>query len=464
MPQRASEAPPLPRRAVTSVPSPVASRTFAAPVAKPVVLGDEEQVTKLFSGATTEKAELVVVAGQYKGKTVSLGAGTVVIGRSGDCELSLKGATGASRRHCKVQYLGNRFVVIDLESRNGTVVNGQSVERKVLEQGDQIELGDEVIQFIIHRLVDLAIIDDGLNPVELTGSKTVRSPEPAPPRPVPVVVPAANDSGVATAPPQPALTSPVVVVVAPAPIVYPPPPPPPSRTPYVFSALAIVVLGGGAALVNDRWTSEPDADPAVITTVVDAGSGPVIAAVVDAAGAPVVTAAVDAGSAQVVGAIVDAGAPVVVAVVDAGAPVVVAIVDAGMPIIVAAPGPAGSVQVVQVVQVVRASAAGRASVIKVKVGDRVAVGDVLMVLGGDNGTMARKLQALQREEREFAEAANKDSNLKADLEQIRREIKKVAARLETAPLKATHAGVVVEVLVKENDVVRDAAPIVTLSP
>ena len=415
------------------------------------MLTDEEQATKLFSGATTEQAELVVVAGQYKGKTVPLGAGTVVIGRSSDCELSLKGATGASRRHCKVQYLGNRFVVIDLESRNGTVVNGQSVERKVLEQGDKIEIGDEIIQFIVHRLADLAVIDDGLSPFEETGSKTVRAEPAAAPQPLAAIaIPGPVDSGIATAPPQPMFTSPVVVTASPlpppAPVYSPPPPPAPSRAPYVFGALAIIIVGGGAALVHDLWTSEPDADPAVITAIVDAGTAPVATAIVDAGTAPAVAAAV-----------VDAGTAPAVAVVDAGtAPVVAAAVDAGT--VVAAAVPAGAVQIV------RATAAGRASVIKVKVGDRVAVGDVLVVLGGDNGTMARKLEALQREEREFADAARKDPSLQGDLADIRREIKKVAARLETKPLKATHAGVVVEVLVKENDVVRDAAPIVTLAP
>ena len=43
-------------------------------------------------------------------------------------------------------------------------------------------------------------------------------------------------------------------------------------------------------------------------------------------------------------------------------------------------------------------------------------------------------------------------------------MKKVAARLETKPQRSTAAGTVVEVLVKEGDVVRDAAPIVVLTP
>jgi biotin carboxyl carrier protein len=98
-----------------------------------------------------EHAELIVIRGAFAGTTVRLGAGTVVVGRASECDLVLRTGSGVSRRHCKVQFLGNRFVVVDLDSRNGTIVNGQSVERKVLEPGDRIEVGDEVIEFVVRE-------------------------------------------------------------------------------------------------------------------------------------------------------------------------------------------------------------------------------------------------------------------------------------------------------------------------
>ncbi len=417
-------------------------------------VADDDVATKLFASATAEQAELTVIAGQYKGKTVALGAGTVVVGRSSDCELSLKGATGASRRHCKVQYLGNRFVVIDLESRNGTIVNGQSVERKVLEQGDRIEIGDEIIQFIVHRLADLGMIDDGLSPFEETASKTLKQAQQ--PSLVDAVSRSIGELGneAVTAPPQSAFTSPVIVspLVVTPPATLSTPAQPSSRLPYVFGALAILILGGGAALIHDLVASEPVVDEATVAALTSARAeeeqlreqqlrDEKALAEKRSAAAVVV---VDAGTASVAAPV---AAPVAAAVVDT-APVAAAVAvgaeNAGV--------------------IVRASSAGRASVVKVKVGDVVKVGDIVIVVGGDNGTMARKLQALQREEREFAEAARKDSTLSGDLESIRREMKKVAARLETKPQRSTAAGTVVEVLVKEGDVVRDAAPIVVLTP
>ena len=93
-------------------------------------------------------ARLVVEKGDYAGKVLKLGGGTAMIGRSSKCELPLKGSSGVSRRHCKVQLISDRYVVIDLESRNGTVVNGETVARKFLSDGDLLEIGDEHVRFI----------------------------------------------------------------------------------------------------------------------------------------------------------------------------------------------------------------------------------------------------------------------------------------------------------------------------
>jgi biotin carboxyl carrier protein len=93
------------------------------------------------------EAKLVIEKGLHAGKVLKLGAGTAVIGRSSKCELSLKGSSGVSRRHCKVQFIGNQYALIDLESRNGTLVNGKVQPRFILKDGDLIEVCDEQIRF-----------------------------------------------------------------------------------------------------------------------------------------------------------------------------------------------------------------------------------------------------------------------------------------------------------------------------
>jgi hypothetical protein len=433
------------------------------------VQNDDDLATKLFDKATAEHAELVVVAGEHKGKTVSLGAGTVVIGRGSDCELPLKGTVGASRRHCKVQYLGNRFVVIDLESRNGTVVNGQSVERKVLEPNDKIEIGDEVIQFIVHRLADLGLIDDSMSsPFDETNSKTMRVPPPVPDdsfaNPLLAAVELAPAVRVVPeAPPAPTRSSSSIPVAmpmaAPAAVAQTTPPtPPPTPTPapapttsrsmWVFAAASMSITAVATILVYDVVTT-PKIDPKTIAALVVIDAGPVVAAPV-AVTAPVVAPVVDAGSAVVdAGVVADAGG----AVVDAGVLPVAAVVTAGVE--AAVPASAGAATI-------SATAAGRALAVKVGVGARVAAGDVVVVVGSDPGTLPRKLEALRREEREFADAARSDPSLAGDLEQVRREIKRIQSRLETKAHTATQAGVVVEVLVKAGDAVTVGMPLVRL--
>ncbi len=72
--------------------------------------------------------------------------GEAVIGRSPACEIALYDGK-VSRRHARLRVDGARVFLLDLESRNGTLVNGSKVEREVaLAPGDRIQTGE--IQFV----------------------------------------------------------------------------------------------------------------------------------------------------------------------------------------------------------------------------------------------------------------------------------------------------------------------------
>jgi pSer/pThr/pTyr-binding forkhead associated (FHA) protein len=73
-------------------------------------------------------------------------AGSVVLGRSRDCELRL-GDVDTSRRHAKIVCEGGRFVLHDLASTNGTFVNGERVERRELQPGDRLQIGANTVTF-----------------------------------------------------------------------------------------------------------------------------------------------------------------------------------------------------------------------------------------------------------------------------------------------------------------------------
>lgn len=57
----------------------------------------------------------------------------------------------ASRRHAELYFDGAHFVLMDLDSSNGTSVNNQRITSKVLENGDEIQIGFQSYRF---RVVD----------------------------------------------------------------------------------------------------------------------------------------------------------------------------------------------------------------------------------------------------------------------------------------------------------------------
>lgn len=78
----------------------------------------------------------------------------VILGRSRTCDLTLSGAD-ASRRHAEILGTGHGFVLRDLDSTNGTFVNGERIDKRVLRRGDRIEIGDSTITFCVVQ-ADLA--------------------------------------------------------------------------------------------------------------------------------------------------------------------------------------------------------------------------------------------------------------------------------------------------------------------
>jgi serine/threonine protein kinase len=80
----------------------------------------------------------------YKtGKRVRLFNETNVIGRATECDIVIR-ASDVSKRHCQIILESDRVLIEDLQSVNGTFVNGQSVQRAELLDGDQLNLGEHV--------------------------------------------------------------------------------------------------------------------------------------------------------------------------------------------------------------------------------------------------------------------------------------------------------------------------------
>jgi hypothetical protein len=71
----------------------------------------------------------------------------VTIGRGWDNDIVLNEEQQLSRHHARIEFKYGQFLLFDLNSTNGTKVNGRPVTEIVLTPGDTIELGDVKIQF-----------------------------------------------------------------------------------------------------------------------------------------------------------------------------------------------------------------------------------------------------------------------------------------------------------------------------
>ena len=70
----------------------------------------------------------------------------VVIGRSKDCDIQVADPN-VSRRHAEVRQEGAAHWVVDLDSTNGTEVNGRRLKRAKLRPGDTITVGSTELVF-----------------------------------------------------------------------------------------------------------------------------------------------------------------------------------------------------------------------------------------------------------------------------------------------------------------------------
>ncbi|MBX7184747.1 MAG: FHA domain-containing protein [Vicinamibacteria bacterium] len=93
------------------------------------------------------KTRLLRVTAEDKTEDVPLATPTFAIGRHPRNDLVLKDPR-ISSFHCRVEIEGDKHVILDLKSRNGTLLNSARVDRAVLKHNDQIQLGSTKIAYI----------------------------------------------------------------------------------------------------------------------------------------------------------------------------------------------------------------------------------------------------------------------------------------------------------------------------
>lgn len=117
------------------------------------------------AGTARRTPTLTLSRGPNQGQFVAIEARSraVFIGRDATCEFPIDDPS-VSRRHARV-YIDSshgpqsQVSVQDLDSTNGTLLNGKPVQKAVLAHGDHVHVGDVVLRFEMLDPVDIAYRD-----------------------------------------------------------------------------------------------------------------------------------------------------------------------------------------------------------------------------------------------------------------------------------------------------------------
>jgi hypothetical protein len=83
----------------------------------------------------------------FEGKRLVVGPAGAMLGRSRECDVVLSDPN-ISRQHAEIRPEGSAWVLSDLGSTNGSLLNGRRIEQpEAIEPGDEIELGTTLLTF-----------------------------------------------------------------------------------------------------------------------------------------------------------------------------------------------------------------------------------------------------------------------------------------------------------------------------
>lgn len=94
-----------------------------------------------------KKAWIVMKTGALRGKQFVIYHDTTLIGSSPRCDIYIFKDPKVEPTHAEIRKRGNKFEVVDLKTSEGIYVNGNKVKSRVLEKGDNIVIGESLLEF-----------------------------------------------------------------------------------------------------------------------------------------------------------------------------------------------------------------------------------------------------------------------------------------------------------------------------
>lgn len=107
----------------------------------------EKSITEKNEELIDRNARFRFLVGRNAGKEISIKREAFFIGRGPNNNLVLEDRS-VSRKHAVLNYMDGHFILSDLKSTKGVIVNGQKASEIILQNRDRIKMGGEVIEFL----------------------------------------------------------------------------------------------------------------------------------------------------------------------------------------------------------------------------------------------------------------------------------------------------------------------------
>jgi len=103
---------------------------------------------------------LLCMTGPNKGKAYYLIGNRIIIGRANNVDIQIVD-NKISREHTELVLVENQFVVSDLNTQNGTLINDQKIKQKAIKNNEKLVIGQNVFKFnIFDNNNDLVVADE----------------------------------------------------------------------------------------------------------------------------------------------------------------------------------------------------------------------------------------------------------------------------------------------------------------
>jgi hypothetical protein len=120
-------------------------------------------------------SKLTIKTGPHAGTEIGLRPGVLQLGRSEANDIFVP-EPSISSRHCELTVSDIGVAIRDLDSTNGTFINGQRLAKGMLQNGDSLRLGE--VEFLV-ELADVNIAIPELHAPEMAGAAFLEDGTPA---------------------------------------------------------------------------------------------------------------------------------------------------------------------------------------------------------------------------------------------------------------------------------------------